>query len=78
MNRRLRRAAGRGPGAAPDGPGVLVRVWRGDAPAAQKRQRQEGQEVVVVDARGAAGAGGVTSSPGATSPVAWPIGGQTP
>ena len=58
--------------------GVLVRVWRGDAPAAQMRQREEVQEVVVVDARGAAGAGGVTSSPGATSPIAWPIGGPTP
>ena len=57
---------------------VLVRVWRGAAPAARLRQRQEVQEVVVVDARGAAGAGGVTSSPGATAPTAWPIGGPKP
>jgi hypothetical protein len=78
MYRRLRRAAGRGPGAAPDGSGVLVRVWRGAAPAAHMRPRREVQEEVVVDARGAAGAGGVTPSPGATSPVAWPSGGQTP
>jgi hypothetical protein len=56
----------------------LVRVWRGDAPAAQMRQRKEVREVVVVDGRGAAGAGGVTSLPGATSPIAWPIGCPTP
>jgi hypothetical protein len=34
-----------------------VRAWRGDAPAAQVRQRQEAQEAVAVDARGAAEAG---------------------
>jgi hypothetical protein len=55
-----------------------VRVWRGDAPAAQMRQRKEVQEAVVVDARGAAEAGGVTSSPSTTSPIGWPTGGPAP
>ena len=56
----------------------LARLGYDGVELSGRRPREEAQEVVVVDARGAAGAGGVTASRGATAPTAWPIGGPTP